>query len=135
MFCEKGLNQGWHIHNSIGECNTVLGAYTMYRHLEERCPHLSTCIMIPGQMQLSKVSKEVSKLWEYHSKDDKLLLCSRSKIRISGLVTFGWIFNSLSFIKLDFSARDKHLDGAHSNGIGRPVTCSVIPNVLRFTPV
>ena len=27
----------------MGECNTILGAYTMYRHLEWCCTHPSIC--------------------------------------------------------------------------------------------
>ena len=28
---------------SIGECNTILSAHTMYRHLEKYCTHLQIC--------------------------------------------------------------------------------------------
>ena len=30
-------------HNSMGECNTILSAYTKYRHLGQCCTHPSNC--------------------------------------------------------------------------------------------
>ena len=30
-------------HISMGECNTILRAYTLYRHLRQRCTHPSIC--------------------------------------------------------------------------------------------
>ena len=30
-------------HNSMGDSNTVVSAYTMYRHLQQYCSHPSIC--------------------------------------------------------------------------------------------
>ena len=36
-----GLNQVES--NLMGECNTIVNAYTLYRHLQQYCTHLSIC--------------------------------------------------------------------------------------------
>ena len=34
------------LYNSMGESNTVVSAYTLYRHLQQYCSHLSKCLSL-----------------------------------------------------------------------------------------
>ena len=72
---KKGL---FMLNTSMGESNTILSAYTLYRHLEQCCSHPSTCIIVkykpfPKQsIQFPSKCKEFTdNIFKYDENDEK----------------------------------------------------------------
>ena len=53
---QKGKHTGYQHFISIGESNTVVSAYPLYRHLEQYCFHLSTYFHHVFSFTLTKIS-------------------------------------------------------------------------------